>query len=177
MNAHKKKKGPVLAATSNEGQNQPTNRQAEGSVMGNIHQTDDIHDIVRKQWEWLRDNARAVAAARPAWADTELTWVDGYRGVVTMMIFERAIGTVKVEQTFDVDGATITPMDPPAVRIAIDTLDEAVSHDWASQVGVDLIRAGQAINGPGDMSVSMIEIVANALGVCPGDIYALGEKR
>jgi len=174
----RKKKGPVLGATSNEGQNQPTNQQAEGSVMGNVHQTDDIHDIVRKQWRWLRDNAQAVAAARPAWADTELTWVDGYRGEVTMMIFERLIGTVKIEQTFEVDGAAITPMDPPVVRVEIETLDtNVVNHDDASSVGMDLIRAAQTINGPGDMSVTMIEIVAHALGVSPGDVYAVGEKR
>lgn len=170
-----KRKAP---AWQGEGKNQPINKRAEGSVVGNIHQTEDIHDIVRKQWGWLRDNASAVAAARPAWADTELTWVDGYRGEVTMMIFERLIGTVKIEQTFDVDGAAIIPMDPPVVRMALDGLEaNAVNHEDASQVGMDLIRAAQTINGPGDISVTMIEIVAKSLGVCPGDIFALGAER
>lgn len=146
--------------------------------MGNVHQIADIHDTARLQEQWLRENAAAVAAVRPGWADTERTWADGYQGVVSLLVFERAIGTVGIEQSFSVDGDVIAALDPPVVRIEIETLDtNAVNHDDASQVGMDLVRAAQTINGPGDMSVTMIEIVANALDVRPGDIYALGEKR
>ena len=147
--------------------------------MGTIHQIDEVHDTARVQKEqWSRENAAAVASVRPGWAEAERTWVDGYGGSVDLLVFERSIGTVKIEQSFSVQGNAIVALDPPVVRIAIDALDtDAVNHDDAAQVGMDLIRAAQMINGAGDVPVTMIEIVAHALGVTPGDVFALGEKH
>lgn len=169
-----KKKAPELQL---EGESRTPNHQEEGSVMGKVHHINPVREATQES-DWLRENDARVAAAQPGWADKELTWVDFHMGEADMVVFERAIGTVRIEQSFSVSGDDIVAMGATLVRITAETPDtNTIAHDWASQVGVDLIRAGQAINGPGDLSVSMIEIVANALGVSPGDVYAVGEKR
>jgi len=129
---------------------------------------------------WLVAKAEAIAAVQPAWADAALTWADVVDGDedddVDLIEFRRNVGTVVIEQTFNIDDGVFTPSCDPEVRVAIDTNDAGVfSADDAARVGSDLIRATQILNGTGAISVEVIASVASALDVSPGDLYAVRE--
>lgn len=162
----RKKKGPVLAATSNEGQNQPTNQQAEGSVMTTVAQAPDIAE----QAEWLRNHASEAEEVLPAWADEEQTYVDMHHGTAVALRFSVTIGAVEVVQWADIeDDGSIVVVDEPRIGawcvVALDDLSLA----GAAQVGADLERAQQWV-------LSMTGQPYDAMKLTLGDISCLRQQ-
>lgn len=132
--------------------------------------------VAHLEAEWLAAHADAIAAAQPHWADsnfTEVDFTDEYEPEA--MMFSRRFGDVAIEQAYYVDGDNITPADVAQILIDNGIGRDGISVDDASQVGVDLIRAAQAVYGPGEVSAGMFEIVANALVLEPVDLYALAK--
>ena len=131
----------------------------------------------RKQSRWLHypAHAQAVAAVKPEWADdafTEVTFDDD-SGRAESIVFSRRVGEVAIEQMAVVEDGRIFAAGEPQILVnhAIDQSGLSIGN--AATVGVDLIKAAQILNGSGEVTASMFEIVANALGINPVDLYAL----
>ncbi|MCJ1708723.1 hypothetical protein [Microbacterium sp. VKM Ac-2923] len=130
----------------------------------------------RRIQEWLDYNSDAVNEVIPSWADVDETYVDPDDAETVQ--FMRTIGTVRIEQSFGVEDGTFTPDGAAEVQVVASTNDYGILvGENIMDVGMDLIRAGQILYGPGNVSVSIFEIVGRELGVSPGDVYQLGEKR
>lgn len=138
---------------------------------------EDFDKAERRQARWLRNHAASVAAAQPAWADSAHTEVDFGNeddgSDADGIIFSRRIGGVAIEQMFFVRPDGIGAAEEP--QICEEVGGHAIAIDRAAHVGADLIKAAQMLNGTGDVTATMFEIVGNALGISGTDLYALAD--
>jgi hypothetical protein len=127
---------------------------------------------------WLAAKAEPISQASPSWADVSLTWAEIVEededDDVDFMQFRRRVGTVVIEQSFNIDDGVFSPASAPQVCIDIVTPDQNVlAIDDVARVGSDLVRAAQLVQGNRAVDVEVFASVGAALGVSGTDLFAL----
>lgn len=130
------------------------------------------------QEQWLSGHSEAVSKVRPDWADPDLTWVDvcgqGNRAAVDMIVFERTVGTVMIEQSVFVDGDTFRFEGKPVVRVTVPTEDHnAFALDEIAQIGTDLVAAAALLGET--ITVSALNKTATDAGIPTGALLQMTE--
>ncbi|KQR88738.1 hypothetical protein [Microbacterium sp. Leaf179] len=123
---------------------------------------------------WLASRANLIAEVRPAWADAQETYLDGYGEHVESIVFVRKVGGASIEQWFTVDGDALScDREGPRICLAGEFCEEGgvFTVEQAATIGVDIIAAAAVLGE--HVTVSKLRKTAVTAGVGTGDLLQM----